>query len=132
MCKRDTATVADMTTLEKGRHTEITVIGALMSHGWTVLEPVTVEPYDLAIRRRDGGKTYYVQVKTPTFRNEKRYAGEYVVVKGAKNSGQVYSKDEVDYFATVIDGVAYMFDNREIAEYWVKLEDVDKRWTRLL
>lgn len=119
------------TSNEKGRHAELLAQTALIANGYTVLEPVTTEAYDLAVRRKSDGKTLYVQVKTASVRNEERYGGEYVVVKGAKNNGKVYTRDEADYFIAIYGGDVYMFPNREISEYWVKSCEVTDKWTLL-
>ena len=120
-----------MTATEKGKYTELLAQTALLANGWTVLEPIAAEPFDLAITKIRSRKTYYVQVKTSFRRNEERYNGEYVVVRGTKGNGDVYSIDEVDYFVTSVDNDVYMFPNGEKSEYWVKSKNVDKVWTRL-
>lgn len=121
----------NLTATEKGRHTELLAQTALLANGWTVLEPIAAEPFDLAITKIGSRKTHYVQVKTSFRRKEKRYAGEYVVVRGSKGNGDVYKKDEVDYFVTVVDNDVYIFPNQEKSEYWVKKEHVDVKWTKL-
>lgn len=116
---------------DKGRHAELLAQTALLANGYSVLEPISPQAYDLAIREPITGETSYVQVKTAFLRDEKRYGGEYIVVRGAKNSGDVYLTDEVDYFIAVWQGVCYMFPNREISEYWVRPEQLGVKWERL-
>lgn len=120
-----------LTAIEKGRHAELIAQMALLANGWTVLEPIAPEPFDIAIKRIGDKKTYYVQVKTAFLRDEERYGGEYLVVRGAKNNGDKYTKEEADYFVAIWQGKAYMFPNREIKEYWIRPEDVSVRWTHL-
>lgn len=117
---------------EKGRHAELLTQTALIANGWEVLEPVTTEPYDLAIRRKDGDRdTYYVQVKTVKRRDDKRYGAPYLVVRGTKNNGEVYTKEEADYFAAVYEGNVFLFPNREITEYWTRADQVETKWKRI-
>lgn len=117
---------------EKGRHAELIAQMALLANGWSVLEPISPQPYDLAIRHAETHETYYVQVKTAILRNEKRYGGDYLVVKGAKNNGKVYTLDEADYFIAVYEGDCYLFPNREISEYWCKPEHAAIKWSKLV
>lgn len=124
-------TPVELSSNEKGRHAELLAQMALLANGWIVLEPISPQPYDLAIRRPDGGETKYVQVKTGFLRDEERYGGEYVVVRGARNNGSVYKKSEVDYFAAVWDGEVYLFPNREVSEYWTRPTDLATKWALL-
>lgn len=120
-----------LSAIEKGRHAELLAQTALLANGWTVSEPIAPEPFDLTIKRAGSKRAYYVQVKTANVRSEERYGTDYVVVRGAKNNGDVYTRKEVDYFVTVLNGDVYMFDNREISEYWSKLTEVSEKWTKL-
>lgn len=120
----------ELTSSEKGRHAELLAITALLANGYTVMEPVSPQPFDLAITRPNRD-TEYVQVKTAFLRDHPRYGGEYIVVRGAKNSGKVYTKDEADYFVAVWDGEVYLFPNREKTEYWIKPKNLAIRWTKL-
>src|SRR5690625_7872477 len=94
------------------------------------MEPISPQPYDLAVRRADGS-TKYVQVKTAFKRDEKRYGGEYLVVRGAKNNGDVYTKDEVDIFVAVWVGDVYLFPNSDVMEYRIRSELICEKWTTL-
>lgn len=89
----------ELSSTEKGKHAELLAATALLANGYAVLEPIAPEPYDLAVRRKDDKETFYVQVKTAFVRDEKRYGGEYLVVKGAKNNGDVYTDNEVDFLS---------------------------------
>lgn len=116
---------------EKGRHAELIAQTALLANGYTVMEPIAPEAFDLAIKRPDGGDTSYVQVKTAMLRDEPRYGGKYLVIRGAKNNGARYTRDEVDYFVAIWQGRAYMFPNSEQSEYWVKPDEIGEKWTEL-
>lgn len=131
MATGTTEQVTPLTSTEKGRHAELIAQMALLANGYTILEPIAAEPFDMAIKRHEEKAVYYVQVKTAFLRSEKRYGGEYVVVRGAKNNGKVYTKGEVDYFVAVWQGKAYLFPNREVSEYWIKPENMAERWTEL-
>ena len=120
-----------LTSSEKGKHAELLAATALLANGYSVLEPIAPEPYDLAVRRHDDKETFYIQIKTAFLRDEKRYGGEYLVVRGAKNNGDVYTKNEVDFFIAVWDGCCYLFPNREISEYWVRPSDIGVKWKKL-
>lgn len=129
--ERPPKSIPHMTTTERGRHAELLAQTALLANGFTVLEPIAPESFDLAIMRIGEKDTKYVQVKTAFSRNEPRYGGEYIVVRGAKNNGKVYTKSEVDYFVAVWQGAVYMFPNRLKSEYWVRPRDLATRWTEL-
>src|SRR5699024_2879762 len=124
-------TANELSSNEKGRHAELLAQTAFLANGYSVLEPISPQPYDLAIRNPSTHETAYVQVKTAFLREEKRYGGAYLVVRGAQNSGRIYSKDDVDMFAAVWDGDVYLFPNREISEYWTRLDEVGTKWTRI-
>lgn len=125
------ATEIALTSNNKGRHAELLAQTALLANGYIVMEPIAPEPFDLAVKRIGEDETFYVQVKTAYLRDEPRYGGEYIVVRGAKNNGSVYTEAEVDYFIAVWQGRAYMFPNREISEYWIRPKDLASKWTEL-
>ncbi|AXN39820.1 MULTISPECIES: group I intron-associated PD-(D/E)XK endonuclease [Peribacillus] len=116
-------------TATKGRHAELIAVTALLANGWTVMEPTVPDAFDLGITRPGWTELKRVQVKSARARNKD--GTDWIVVPGAKNNGSVYSKDEADYFIGVFDGVAYMFENREICEYWVKPAELSAKWTKL-
>lgn len=120
-----------LSTNDKGRHAELLAQTALLANGYTVLEPIAPEPFDLAVKPPGSRKTKYVQVKTAFMRNEERYGGKYIVVRGVKHNGNIYTKDEVDYFVAVWEGKVYMFPNREIKEYWVRPSELGTKWFEL-
>jgi hypothetical protein len=100
---------------------------ALMATGLEVSKPVTPESYDLSTRDPRTGETKYYQVKTANYRKDRGY----VVVDATKGKNGIYSKSEVDYIVGVYKGKVYVFDNREIKEYWVKPDELGDRWTLL-
>lgn len=120
-----------LSSTERGKHAELLAATALLANGYSVLEPISPQPYDLAIRHPQTGETSYVQIKTAFSRDEERYGGEYIVVRGAKNSGKVYTREEVDYFVAVWQGDVYLFPNREIKEYWIRPDKLSEKWTKL-
>lgn len=126
-----TAQSPAMSSTLKGRHAELLATIALMANGWTIMEPTSPEAFDMAIKRPDSKRTLYVQVKTAMLRDEERYNGAWLVVKGAKNNGKVYGLDEIDYFIAVYRGDVYMFENAEKGEYWARPWEVDDKWTKL-
>lgn len=120
-----------LSSTERGKHAELLAATALLANGYSVLEPISPQPYDLAIRHPQTGETSYVQIKTAFSRDEERYGGEYIVVRGAKNSGKVYTREEVDYFVAVWQGDVYLFPNREIKEYWIRPDKLSEKWMKL-
>lgn len=122
---------AVLTTNERGRHAELLAQTALLANGYTVLEPIAPEPFDLAFRRPGDKCTYYAQVKTVLKRDEARYGGEWLIVRGTKNNGKLYKRDEVDYFIAVWQGDVYIFPNSEKSEYWTRPDEIDEKWTKL-
>lgn len=120
-----------LTSNEKGRHAELLAQTALLANGWSVSEPIVPESFDLSIRRPGDSTTYYVQVKTASLRNEPKYNGQWIIAKGAKNNGERYTREEVDYFIAVWQGEVYMFPNTLQREYWVRPWDIENKWTKL-
>ena len=116
-------------TSTKGRHAELIAITALLANGWTVMEPTVAEAFDLGIIRPGSRELRKVQIKTVRIRNKDGV--DYAIVCGTKNNGNVYTQEEADYFIGVLDGVAYMFPNRGLTEYWLKPADINEKWTRL-
>lgn len=116
-------------TVTKGRHAELIAATALLANGWTVMEPTAPDVFDLGITRPGWTELRRVQVKSARLRHKD--GTDWIVVTGSKNNGQPYTLDEADLFIGVYDGVAYMFPNRLITEYWVKPAELDAKWTRL-
>src|SRR5699024_2788387 len=88
----------ERTSNDKGKHAELPAQTALLANCYSVMQPISPQPYDLAARKPQTQETVYFQVKTAFLRDEERYGGEYLVVKGARNNGKVYEIDEVDRF----------------------------------
>lgn len=112
-------------------HSELLAQTALLSAGYTVMIPLNPQPYDIAAKALDEKTPSYIQVKSAYKRDEERYGGAFLVVKGAKNNGSVYTKEEVDFFIAVWDNECYMLPNREITEYWIRPKDLETKWTKL-
>lgn len=131
MIKSPQEILDNRTTNDIGKHSELLAQTALLSAGFQVMEPISPQAYDMVAKRPDEKSVSYIQVKTAFLRDEERYGGKYLVVKGAKNSGKTYTKDEVDFFIAVWDNKCYMIENREITEYWVRPEKVLDKWVEL-
>lgn len=112
-----------------GRHSELLAQTALLANGWTVLEAIVQEPFDIAITRRGDKTLKRIQVKTIVKRNKS--GNDWFVIRGKKNSGEVYTEDDCDYFIGVYDNAVYMTPNREISEYWTAVNEAETKWTRL-
>lgn len=128
-------TTLTLTTTEKGKHAELLAQTALLANGYTVLEPIAPEPFDLAVRNPETKETIYVQVKTAYLRDSdediRRYGDAYLVVRGAPTRGKPYSTDDVDSFIAVWQGRVFMFPNEGLHEYWVKASEVSDKWTEI-
>jgi hypothetical protein len=116
-------------TITKGRHSELLAQTALLANGWTPMEPVAPEVFDIGITRPGMGREYYkVQIKSARRREDRN--GE-VVVYARKNNGAPYTLDEADYIIGILDGEVYMFENRELSEYWCPAHALSEKWTKL-
>lgn len=116
-----------------GAYSELIAETALIAGGYIVSRPRTTEPFDLKVEHVAGGGEYKVQVKTIHVREDR---GNEWVVSGRKGDGLPYTKSEVDYFVgvRVDDGEVprvFMFENREIGEYWASEVRAVKRWVEL-
>lgn len=105
----------------------------MLANGFIVSKPSTAEPHDLLATDPLNGETLKIQVKTIQIRADR--GGDYVV-HAKKGDGSPYSKSEVDALIGVLvgDGNAprvYMFENREIKEYWAAEARASKRWVEL-
>jgi hypothetical protein len=113
----------------KGRHSELLAQSALLANGWTVLESVAPEVFDIGITKPGMGREFYrVQIKSARRRDDRN--GE-VVVYSRKNNGKSYTLEEADYFIGILDGDVYMFENRELSEYWCPAHALSEKWTKL-
>lgn len=116
-----------------GVYSELVAELALLANGYTVSRPSTAEVYDLKAEDPINGQEYKIQVKTIQVREDR---GNELVVRAKRKDGSPYRKSDVDYFVGVLvtDGEAprvYMFENREITEYWASEERASKRWVEL-
>ena len=116
-----------LSTSSIGRHSELLAMAALIADGWSVLEPTIPEAYDLLAVK--DGESLRVQVKT--IKQRERDGTAYYVIRGLKNSGQVYDQSDCDAFIGVIGEAVYLTENRSISEYWCKAEEVDVKWRKI-
>jgi hypothetical protein len=118
-----------LTTASIGRHSELLAQTALLAHGYSVLEPIVPEPYDLAVTKRGDNRIVRVQIKTLVQRTKDSV--DYYVLKAKKNNGQIYDKNDCDVFIGVANGVVFLVENRCIGEYWTRVDEVAEKWTEL-
>lgn len=114
----------------KGRYSEVVATAALLANGYQVMEPTSPDIYDLGVTRKEWGN-YYLRVQVKSARHRVKDGCEWIVVNATRNNRQIYTKDEVDAFIGVYDGVAYMFRNKEQSEYWCKPAELGEKWARL-
>jgi hypothetical protein len=115
-------------TITKGRHSELIAETALLANGWSVAEPIAPEPFDLVARAPGSSEWHRIQIKSARRRDDRN--GE-VVINAKKNNGKPYTLDEADYFIGILDGEVYMFENRELSEYWCPAHALGDKWTKL-
>lgn len=115
-------------TVTKGTHSELLAQTALLANGWDVAEPVAPRAFDLVAKPPLHDNWVQIQVKTARQRNDRN--GE-IVVYAKKNNGKPYTLEEADYIIGIYNGEVYLFENREIGEYWVTPELINARWTHL-
>jgi len=116
-----------LSTSSIGRHSELLAMAALIADGWVVHEATTPEAHDLLAIKN--GKTRRIQVKTIKVREKENVS--YYVIRGLKNSGQVYDLTDCDVFIGVVGENVYLAENRAISEYWCKAEEVTTKWRQL-
>ena len=116
-----------LSTSSIGRHSELLAMAALIANGYSVSEPTVPEAYDLLAYK--DGLTVRAQVKT--IKQRTRDGIDYYVIRGLKNSGQVYSLADCDVFIGVIGGVVYIVPNSELTEYWCKAIEAKNKWEEL-
>jgi len=124
-----TAHVTEIT----GRYAELIARAALLANGWTVHTADTDEAYDILATDPLSGGHYRIQVKTIRQRTDR---GNELVVYAKKGNGEVYTKADADYIVGVWadNGVVprvYMFENRELSEYWATEQRATERWIEL-
>lgn len=116
-----------------GVYSELVAEMALLANGYAVSRPTCAEVYDLKAEDPLTGEELKMQVKTIHIRADR---GNEWVVYAKKSSGEPYRKSDADYFIGVLvsDGETprvYMFENREIGEYWASEARASKRWVEL-
>lgn len=116
-----------------GAYSEIVAELALLANGYTVSRPRTPEPFDLKAEDPLTGREFKVQVKTIRKRNDRN--GD-LVVYATKGNGDRYEKSDVDYFIGVLgeEGETprvFMFENRNLREYWATEARACQRWIEL-
>jgi len=114
---------------DKGRHSELLAMTALLANGYTVLEPIVAEPFDLAVTKRGNSEIKRVQVKTIVERT--RDGIDYYVIRGTRGNGRAYDEHDADYMIGVADGRVFMTENRCLSEYWARKDRVTEKWTEL-
>lgn len=112
-----------------GRHSELIAQTALLANGYSVLEPIIPEAYDVAVTRKGDDKIIRIQVKS-IIKREKS-GNTWYVIRGKKNNGKVYDLDDCDCFIGVYGNEVYMTPNRCISEYWTAVDKADENWERL-
>ncbi|WEZ21210.1 hypothetical protein P5661_06425 [Bacillus subtilis] len=121
-------------TEDTGKYSELIARAALLASGWqAVSTSETEEAFDISAKDPLSGEWKTFQVETIIVR-EKR--GGKRIVQARKNDGTPYTLDEVDYFIGVEVGTGpapavWMFENRELTEYWGPQSKEGKRWVRM-
>jgi hypothetical protein len=116
-----------------GTYSEIVAELALLANGFTVSRPRTAEPFDLKAEDPLTHREIKVQVKTIRKRMDRN--GD-LVVYATKGNGNRYEQSDVDYFIGVLgeDGETprvFMFENRNLKEYWASEARATERWVEL-
>lgn len=116
-----------------GKYSELIARAALLASGWTVHTSETDEAYDILATEPLSGSHVKIQVKTIRQRNDR---GGDLVVYAKKGNGTAYDRAEVDYVVGVwaengeVPRV-FMFENRELGEYWASEARAAERWVEL-
>ena len=107
-----------------GTRNELLAASALLSEGLEVLMPLAPEIYDLATRNPETGETLYYQVKTAYERKDRNA----IVVFARDGQGNIYPKEKIDFIVGVLGNDVYVFENREIKEYWTTPKNIGDKW----
>jgi hypothetical protein len=110
-----------------GKHNELLAAAALMAAGYEVSFPLAAEIYDLSTRCPVTGETRYYQVKTAQERPDRNA----IVVHAKNGKREIYPRSIVDYIIGVHGENVYVFENREIKEYWATPENIGDKWVLL-
>lgn len=116
-----------------GTYSELAAEMALLANGYVVSRPSTAEVFDLKAEDPRTGEELKIQVKTIHIRADR---GNDWVIYSRKGNGEPYVKSEADYIIGVLVDEGYpprvwMFENREIGEYWASETRASKRWVEL-
>lgn len=116
-----------------GKYSELTARLALLANGWTVHQSETDEAYD--VLAKDPFTDTYAKIQVKTVRQRTDRGGD-LVIYAKKNNGATYSKSDADYIIGVwaVNGEiprVFMFENREIGEYWASEARASERWVEL-
>lgn len=116
-----------------GAYSEVVAELALLANGFTVSTPRTAEPFDLKAEEPLTGREIKVQVKTIRKRTDRN--GD-LVVYATKGNGDKYEQSDVDYFIGVLGEEGefprvFMFENRNLREYWASESRASERWVEL-
>lgn len=117
----------ELSTSTIGRHSELLAMAALLADGWSVSEPTVPEAHDLLASKN--GQQMRVQVKT--IKQREKDGVPYYVIRGLKNSGDVYSLSDCDAFIGVVGEHVYLAENRCLSEYWAKVDEASEKWRYL-
>ncbi|PAK29598.1 hypothetical protein CJ467_14465 [Bacillus velezensis] len=119
---------------DTGKYSELIARATLLASGWqAVSTSETEEPFDVSAKDPLSGEWKTFQVKTIIVRKKR---GNKRIVQARKHDGTPYMLDEVDYFIGVEIGTGtaptvWMFENRELKEYWGPQSKDGKRWVRM-
>lgn len=116
-----------------GKYSEAIARAALIANGWETSKPECDESYDIVARDPVNGEFYRLQCKTIRVRADR---GGELVIYAKKGSGEPYTKSDADYIVGVLANEGetprvFMFENREIGEYWLTEARAAERWVEL-
>ncbi len=115
----------------RGTHSELIAMTALLAAGYEVADPVAAEVYDLVAKEPETGEWRTFQVKSLRYRADKGGDGGYYVLNGTRNSGETYGPGEVDYMIGVLDDACYLVPCTGQTEYWAAAGAIDEKWRKL-
>lgn len=125
----NTAHVTEIT----GMYSELAARLALIGNGWVVHTSETRESYDILATEPLTGEFKRIQVKTIKIRDDRR---DDFVIYARKSNGEPYRKSDADLIIGVLvaEGEVprvWIFENRELTEYWCGQARAAERWVEL-
>lgn len=120
-----------------GTYSELAARLALIANGWTVHTSETNEVYDILAQDPLTGDYARIQCKTIRQRFDRAVNGvAELVVYAKKGNGEPYTKSEADYIVGVLVAEGepprvFIFENRELGEYWSSETRASERWIEL-